>query len=312
MVYSLPYEQSQPDNGSLIALGVGMSLEASRVSSEAILPPTSNADIVVEDLGNPIISTVNSHRIRYLLYRVALLAALVGIWEVVSVSHLLSSLIASSPSQVATYLYSATMNGSLLSNFWATFEATLIAFTASGLVGTAIGVSIGLLPRVEKIVDPYISALNAMPRIALAPVFVIYFGIGIEAKVALAFSFVVFVFIINARAGIKSADPDILKLSSAFGSSRMDLLIKVLLPTALPSIFAAIRLGIVYSFLGVVTSELIAAKIGLGQLIEEYSGVFKIGNVYGILIVLAVVASILSYAFGQLERYLLRWQESPR
>lgn len=289
-----------------------MTLEVSRVSSGLSRPTRADTNATVEDLGNPISTTVTSHRLRYLLYRIALLVALVGIWEGVSAGHLLSSLIASSPSQVATYLYDATRDGSLLSNFWATFEATLIAFVASGIVGTAIGVSIGLLPRVEKIVDPYISGLNAMPRIALAPVFVIYFGIGIVAKVALAFSFVVFVFIVNARAGIKSADPDILRLSSAFGSSKVNLLTKVLFPTALPSIFAAIRLGIVYSFLGVVTSELIAAKAGLGQLIQEYSGVFKIGNVYGILIVLAVVASILSYAFGQLERYLLRWQEPQR
>jgi len=251
----------------------------------------------------------STHRLRYFAYQIILLGVIVGAWQIVSTLRLLSPLIASSPGDVAQYLYKSSIDGELPYNFWVTFEATLIAFALSAVVGTLIGMALGLMPRVERIVNPYITALNAMPRIALAPVFIIYFGIDTEAKVALAFSFVVFPFIINTRAGIRNADYDVIRMARSFGANKRELLTKVLVPTALPSIFASLRLGIVYSFLGVVTSELITARAGLGQLIQEYSGSFQIGNVYGILIVLAVVASFLNFGMGLVEQRLLRWQE---
>lgn len=199
-------------------------------------------------------------------------------------------------------------SGDLQENLWATMQAVLIALAIAAVAGTAIGLGLALLPRVEAAVSPLLSGLNSMPRIALAPLFIIAFGIGLEAKVVLATSVVVFVFILNARAGVKSADPDMVRMATVMGFGKVQIFFKVLLPVAMPSIFAALRLGVIYSLLSVVASELISSRDGLGQLVALYSNQFRLDNVYAILIVLAVVASILNTFTGLAESWVLRWQ----
>jgi NitT/TauT family transport system permease protein len=199
----------------------------------------------------------------------------------------------------------------LLANLWATMQAVVIALGLAIVVGVTIGLVLALMPRLEEAVQPVLSGLNSMPRVALAPLFIIAFGFGVEAKVALAFSVVVFILILNARAGVRSADPDVMRMAEVMNISRTQKFFKLFLPVAVPSIFAGIRLGLVYSLLGVVTSELISANDGLGQLIAARSAQFQMADVYAILIVLAIVAAILNTAAGWAERRLLYWQPNP-
>ena len=212
------------------------------------------------------------------------------------------------PAQVWEAFTELVSSGDLQENLWHTMQAVLIALTIAAVFGTAIGLGLALLPRVEAAVSPLLSGLNSMPRIALAPVFIIAFGIGLQAKVVLATSVVVFVFILNARAGVKSADPDMVRMATVMGFSKFQVFFKVLLPVAMPSIFAAFRLGVIYSLLSVVASELISSRNGLGQLVALYSNQFRMSSVYAILIVLAVVASILNTFTGLAESWVLRWQ----
>ena len=212
------------------------------------------------------------------------------------------------PAQVWEALSELVSSGDLQENLWHTMQAVLIALVIAGILGTVIGLSLALLPRVEAAVSPLLSGLNSMPRIAVAPVFIIAFGIGLLAKVVLATSVVVLVFIINARAGVKSADPDMVRMATVMGFGKVQIFFKVLLPVAMPSIFAAIRLGVIYALLSVVASELIASRNGLGQLVALYSNQFKMASVYAILLVLAVVASILNIFTGLAESWMLSWQ----
>ena len=212
------------------------------------------------------------------------------------------------PAEVWGALNELVSTGDLQENLWHTMQAVFIALTIAGVVGTVVGLSLALLPRVEAAVSPLLSGLNSMPRLALAPVFIIAFGIGLTAKVVLATSVVVFVFILNARAGVKSADPDMIRMATVMGFGKVQIFFKVLLPVAMPSIFAAVRLGVIYSLLAVVGSELISSRNGLGQLVALYSNQFKLASVYGILIVLAIVASILNAFTGLAESWVLRWQ----
>jgi NitT/TauT family transport system permease protein len=189
--------------------------------------------------------------------------------------------------------------------------AVVIAFLLASVIGIVVGIALALLPRVERVVSPYLDALNAMPRIALAPVFVVAFGLTPKAKVALAFSIVVFIVLTSARAGVRSVDVDIMRLSTVLGANRRQMFAKVLFPVAIPAIFGGLRLGVIFSLLGVVTSELIAARDGIGQLLQGYASLFQIDGVYGLLIVLAVIASLLNAGMAIVERYLLRWQAPP-
>jgi NitT/TauT family transport system permease protein len=199
-------------------------------------------------------------------------------------------------------------SGELWLNMKATLIATVVAFVLASAVGVVVGVALGVLPRTERVLSPFLDAFNATPRIALAPVFIIYFGITTQAKVALAFTLVVFIVLSASRAGVRSADPDALRLSAVTGANKRQLFMKVLLPVAVPQIFASLRLGLIYSLLGVVASEIIASRSGLGQLVAKYTATYQLDHVYSILILLALIATALNQLMVQLEGWLLRWQ----
>lgn len=245
---------------------------------------------------------------RLLAARLAVLVGWLVIWQVTVSSGRMPPVLNVSPMDVATFIQSTLANGELVTATIATMYATLIAFVLASFVGVVVGIGLGLMPRTEKVLTPYLDALNAMPRIALAPVFIIAFGITTSAKVALAFTLVVFILMSNSRAGIRSADPDVLRLSTVLGASKLQMFFKVMLPVAVPSIFAGLRLGLIYSLLGVTTAEIIGSKVGLGQLIMKYSGMYQLEGVFGILLVLAVLAAVINTLMGVLENWILRYQ----
>lgn len=240
--------------------------------------------------------------------QLAFLAFLIGAWQLYAALGAGDPVLVKTPEQVWEAFVRLADGGTLLSDLWATLKATLIALVLGTVAGVVLGVGLALTPRVEAVVSPYIDAFNAMPRIALAPVFIVYFGIGMWAKVALAFTLVVFIVLINTRAGVRSADPDTLQLATVLGSSKLQRFTKVLLPVAAPSIFAGVRLGLIYSLLGVVGSELISAKDGLGQLVAASSANFDMASVYAVLLLLAVIAALLNLVTARIERWVLRWQ----
>lgn len=233
---------------------------------------------------------------------------LVLFWQVGYSLGLVDPVIARSPEEVGSFLWEIIIDGTLWPALWSTMSATLIAFVLASTVGVILGIALGLFPRVEMVVDPFLNAANAMPRIAFAPLFVIWFGIGQTAKVALAFTIVVFILLLNARAGIRTVQPDVKTMATMMGMNKLQMFWKILLPTAVPSIFAGLRLGLIYSLLGVITSEIVAARQGLGQLIASYAGTFVIEGVYAIVIVLAIIAAVLNMLMAMVERKILKRQ----
>jgi NitT/TauT family transport system permease protein len=234
--------------------------------------------------------------------------ALLGLWQLAADRKWPDPVLAKTPLQSWDYLVSVARSGDLWSNTRATMSAVLIAWVLAGVAGVVAGLALGLMPRTERVLTPYLDAANAMPRIALAPLLIVALGIGTSAKVALAATLVFFIVLSGARAGVRSADAEWLRLSTVLGARKHHVFFKVLLPVATPGIFAALRLGLIYSLLGVVGSELISARDGLGQLIAYDSSVFQMDGVYGILVLLAVIAVALNQLMGLVERWLLRWQ----
>jgi NitT/TauT family transport system permease protein len=243
-----------------------------------------------------------------LAVQLGLLVALLGLWQVTYNYAGSNKLVVSNPQLVWKAFVAWQDKGTFWPDLWSTVSAALIALVASAVIGIALGIGLALSPSVEAVVSPFLDAINAMPRIALAPVFVIYFGIGSTSKIVLAFTLVVFIITINTRAGVASADPELLRLSVVMGANKWQRFYKVLLPVAVPSIFAGLRLGLIYSLLGVVGAELIASTAGLGQQISASSAAFDLGTVYAALIVLAIIAAAFNAASGRIEKAILRWQ----
>ncbi len=199
----------------------------------------------------------------------------------------------------------------ILPNSVETMLAMLIAFALSGVAGVAAGLVLFELPRVKRTIDPFLTALNSMPRIALAPIFILWFGIGIASKVALAFSLGFFIVLLSTYGGIRNVDPTLIRLSRSLGCTPRQQFMKIMLPWAIPSVFAGLKLALIYSFLGVVTSEMLASKAGLGQLIMYYSGILRMDAVLGILLVMAVYAVLLTFIADWIEAALLGgWAET--
>jgi len=210
----------------------------------------------------------------------------------------------SSPVDIARFLRDQFVV-EILPNSLDTLLAMLIAFALSGLAGVAAGLLLFELPGVKRTIDPFLTALNSMPRIALAPIFILWFGIGIASKVALAFSLGFFIVLISTYGGIRNVDPTLIRLSRSLGCTARQQFVKIMLPWAIPSVFAGLKLALIYSFLGVVTSEMLASKVGLGQLIMYYSGILRMDAVLGILFVMAVYAVLLTVIADWIEATLL-------
>ncbi|MFE2120301.1 ABC transporter permease [Rhodococcus aetherivorans] len=254
-------------------------------------------------------------RVRFSRENVVVLAAQIllavvwlGLWQLTATQQWLDPVLAKSPGQSWDYIVVAAQSGELWSNTRYTMIAVLIAWILAGAVGVVVGVALGLLPRVERVLTPYLEAANAMPRIALAPLFIVALGINTSAKVALASTLVFFLVLSGARAGVRSTDAEWLRMSTVLGARKHQIFLKVLLPVATPAIFAGLRLGLIYSLLGVVGSELISARNGLGQLIATYSATYRMEAVYAILLLLAGIAVVLNQVMGLAERRFLRWQ----
>lgn len=233
-----------------------------------------------------------------------------GIWWALVRYDFADKFFVSSPDDIASFLY-ASFWKEIVPNAIETLSATAIAFVFSAVGGILTGLLFVEVPKLKLLLDPFLTAFNSMPRIALAPIFILWFGIGMASKVALAFSLGFFIVLLSTIAGIRNLDPTLLRLSRSLGCTGWQLFTKITLPWAIPSVFAGLKLALIYSFLGVVTSEMLASKIGLGQLIMYYSGLLRMDAVLAILFVMAVCSVCLTIIADRVEAWLLGdWTET--
>ncbi|KAA9160923.1 ABC transporter permease [Amycolatopsis acidicola] len=240
--------------------------------------------------------------------QVVLLVGFLALWEAAARNGWVNPMFVSSPSGIWEALVDYLSSDELASSLGSTTLAVAESFVIGSVLGIAFGLVLGWSPFLDKVVSPFLVPVNTVPRIALAPLFVAWFGLTNTSKVVLGVSIVFFILVENARSAVKGLEQDQLTMARVIGLRGGKMLAKVVLPSAIPTIFAGLRLGITYAILGVIGSEMIAAKEGLGQDIVRYSTEFQIGSVFAVLILLVVLATLVSWVFGRIERYLLRWQ----
>lgn len=243
---------------------------------------------------------------------ILVLVILIGIWWILSLDHNNKILFyLSSPPAVGKALISSLESRYFWVNFWSTAEATLVSFVIGSLLGILAGFTVTALPRLELALEPFASTLNALPRIALAPLFIALLGISQNSKIAVGASLVVFVLYYNVRSGVQSVDRDWLLLARSLGYSKKTIYRKILVPVAWPSLFTGLRLGFTYGLLGVVSTEIIAARSGLGQLVVEYATDLNFGPMYAVLIAMALMAGGIYGLTGIVEKRIMRWNSMP-
>lgn len=234
--------------------------------------------------------------------RAVVLLMILGGWQLAADSGWVSKSVASDPIDVGRYLVDTLPTANLWVNVWATFEAVLVGLAIGAVAGVVLGIIFYEVELIRRGLDPFVTFINSLPRPALAPVFLLWFGLGIGAKVAISVSIVIFVLLLNTLAGLRSTSDDLLFLADSLGMSRSQRLWFVQLPSASPAIVAGLRLGAVYSVLGVVVSELVAAYQGLGQMLVTETNKFDLAGAFGILFLLGILATVLNLIVSLIER----------
>lgn len=253
-------------------------------------------------------SRFSERRSFVLASQVLLAVGILAAWEGAARADLIQAAFFGQPTRVVGRFGEFLASGAALEHSMATLRAALTALAIGIPMGVAAGALLGMSPFINKVFGPLLVPLNSLPRLAFAPIFVIWFGLSMWAKVALAFTLVFFIMLFNTRAGVRGVDPDMVETSRMLGLTKRKIVWKVALPNAIPSIVAGARLSVTWALLGTIGSELIAARDGLGVVIVRYANAFDINGVFAVLIVLAAISTLLAAGAELAERRLLRWQ----
>ncbi|WP_341895734.1 ABC transporter permease [Ferrovibrio terrae] len=234
--------------------------------------------------------------------------AILGIWQFAS-GRLIDDFFISSPIAVAVKLWIWTRNGTLANAFAYTMQAMVLGFIIGSVSGFIIGFLLGRSDTAAKLFDPYITAIYCLPKIALAPLLIMWFGIGLESKVAMAALIVFFLVFLNTFAGVRDVSAIHINAARIMGANGWQLLRYVIFPSAAAWVLTGLKVSVPYALIGAVVGELISSNRGIGFLIGQASGMFDTAGVFAGLVVLAVTGMVLNSALKALETHLLRWRE---
>lgn len=229
------------------------------------------------------------------------------IWELLGRFVVQNSLFLATPLQAVEAMVELWLSGELQHHIWVSGQEFIIGFVAACLAGIVIGLFMASFERVANALNPWVSGIYATPIVAVAPLFILWFGIGVWSKVAVVVSLVIFPVIINTEVGIRSVDRQLVEVVRAFGANRMQIFFKISLPAATPFILAGVRLGVGRGLIGVVVGELFGSRAGLGFLIMESAEVFNMPRIFAGILVLAIAGIVLTALFRKLERWLAPW-----
>ncbi|MGH8673719.1 MAG: ABC transporter permease, partial [Burkholderiales bacterium] len=197
------------------------------------------------------------------------------------------------PLKVLARIWNWFSSGDIYRHLWVTLIETMLAFVIGTVFGIAIGIWLALAPTVSAIFDPYIKALNAMPRVILAPIFFVWFGLGVASKVALGVTLVFFIVFFNVYQGVREVSPVVLANARMLGATQRQLLRYVYLPSAMSWVFASLHNSVGLAFVGAVVGEYLGSAEGVGYLILQAEGVFDINTVFAGILVLTAFALVL-------------------
>ena len=242
------------------------------------------------------------------LWQGAVGIAALGIWEALVAARAIDPFFVSRPTEIARRVAMWSGDGTLWRHLATTLEESLLGLTVGAALGISLGFGFARSPMVARVFDPYIKMLNAVPRVVLAPLFLLWFGLGIWSKVALAVTLVFFVMFFNTYQGVRDADRVLIDNVRMLGASERQLVRHVLIPSALTWIFSSLQTSLGFAMVGAVVGEYLGATRGLGYVISQAEGTFDTTGVFAGMTVLAIVVVIVSAGVTRLERWLLRWK----
>ncbi|MDB5988974.1 MAG: ABC-type nitrate/sulfonate/bicarbonate transport system, permease component [Herbaspirillum sp.] len=243
-------------------------------------------------------------------FHAVLFVAIMGAWYGMTETEILPKFFFGEPLKVALRIWDWFVGGEIYHHLGITLSETILAFVLGSIAAMVLGLWLALSPIASALADPYIKALNSMPRVILAPIFAVWFGLGIWSKVALGVTLVFFVVFFNVYQGIKEVSPVVLANTRMLGASKSQLLRAVYLPSATSWVFSSLHTSVGMAFVGAVVGEYLGSAGGVGYLILQAEGIFDIDTVFAGIVVLTVFALILDTIVGAIEKRLLVWKPS--
>ena len=240
--------------------------------------------------------------------------AMLALWWLIAELEYVSRILLPGPAETFEELWDTTKNiasgGHIAVALWITTQEVILGFLAAAITGFVLGVVVGETRLGEKAVMPYLVGLNALPKVAFAPVFVAWFGFGINSKIVMALFIAFFPMIVSTAAGLYAVSADSLMLFQSMEASRWQTLRKLKLPSALPFIFAGLKTAAVFAVVGAVVGEYLGGGKGLGELIRLSAQTLRIDRVFAMIFYLGIIGLILYGFVAWAERKLLFWQKS--
>jgi NitT/TauT family transport system permease protein len=230
-----------------------------------------------------------------------------ALWEILSRFVVANPLFLAAPTQIVDAIYRLAVTGQLWPHIAISSAEFALGYVIASLIGIALGFAMASSEAAKKALQPWISGLYATPTIALAPLFILWLGIGIWSKVLVVIFLVLFPVTINTEAGLRTTSTRLIEMLRSFGATRTQIFFKLSLPSAMPFILAGLKLGIGRGLIGVVVAELFGSRAGLGRLISQSADAFNMPELFAGVVVLAVAGIVLTAGFTWVERALVPW-----
>lgn len=237
-------------------------------------------------------------------------AVFLAAWEIGARAGVVSSFLVGSPVEIFRALLRGARTGALFTDTAYTLFAAILGFVLGTAIGTAIGLALWYSTFIARVIEPFIVSINSVPKIAFAPIVVLWFGTGLVSKVALAVSLTAIIALVAAYEAAKEADPDLQALLLTLGGGKHEVFYKIVVPSTLPYIIAAFRINIGFGLVGAVVGEFISSEKGLGHMIFTASSLYDLNTVWAGLFMLMVIGFVLYFAIDRIERSLLPWKQN--
>lgn len=249
-----------------------------------------------------------AHKTKIRLFQLAVVVVLFGSWEGFGRAGVIDPFYFSMPSSIVARIWEWFTGGDIYTHLAITLAETILSFGIGTLMGISLGLWLGLSKLAAEVLDPFIKIINAIPRILLAPIFVMWFGLGLTSKVALGATMVLFITFFNTYQGVREVNPVILANARLLKASRLSLLRHVYVPSATSWILSSLRASVGMAVMGAIVAEYLGSSAGLGHLIAQAEGVFDATGVFSGIVVLSAFVIALDRSVDALEGKLLVWR----
>jgi NitT/TauT family transport system permease protein len=251
------------------------------------------------------------------LISLAILVVIIGAWWAITASGAVAAYILPPPGEVLMWLVRGfslppSDEASLWYHLFITAEESLYGFIVGSVLGIVTGMALAHWQAAERVLYPFIVAFQALPKIAIAPLLVVWFGFGIEAKVITAAFLCFFPLLVNSMAGYHSVEPERIDLLRVAGATPLQIFRMVILPSSMPFIFAGLHMAAIIALLGAIVGEFVGARAGLGLLLLQYNNSMQMGGVFSILVLLGIIGFVLNYAMKWAEEYFCFWSRREK